>query len=238
MMTLEEYVTATARREVASVEKLPEYPLPQGLFYGPRQYRPSKSSKLRALDNYMRVAEYLLPAAGPLRASTMWHSALHGSNIFVDPANRTKMTGIIGWQSVHLSPLFLQVGHPSLIEFDGPVPEDSESIKLPDNFEQLNDYEQTAAKKLYSEQSLYKLYEVELGLRAAEISYALRCQAALTCQITGLAGSLYFDGEPMVEGMLMTIERKWKRIVGTGPDGCALKPCPLGFSTEEKARQR
>ncbi len=58
--TTEDFVIATARREIACIMALQEFPRPQGLFYGPGQYRPTSTSKLSALTNYLKVAQYLL----------------------------------------------------------------------------------------------------------------------------------------------------------------------------------
>ena len=228
---------ATARREIACIMALQEFPRPQGLFYGPGQYRPTPTSKLSALTNYLKVAKHLLPKEESFRASIMWHSDLHANNIFVNPEKPTEIVGIIDWQSVHLSPFFLQARHPALIEFNGPIPEGLGRIELPENFDELSADEQKEAKMLRSAQSLYKLYEVELRQRNENIFRALQYRETLACKITALAGSLFSDGEPIVNGMLMAVEREWLNIVGPRPDGRPSVPCPLVFSAQEKTLQ-
>ena len=64
----------------------------------------------------------------------MWHSDLHANNVFVNPEKPTEIVSISDWQSVHLSPIFLQTRHPALIEFNGPIPEGLGRIELPENF--------------------------------------------------------------------------------------------------------
>ena len=49
-----------------------------------------------------------------------------------------EITSVIDWQAVHVASLFLQVGHPALLEFDGPIPEGLKPTQLPDNFEGLS----------------------------------------------------------------------------------------------------
>ena len=217
--------------------KLQEFPRPQGLFYGPGQYRPTPTSKLSALNNYLKVANHLLLKEEPFRASIMWHSDLHANNIFVNPEKPTGIVSIIDWQSVHLSPFFLQARHPALIEFNGPIPEGLGRIELPENFSEMSADEQKEAKMLRSTQSLYKLYEVELRQRNEKIFRALQYRETLACKITALAGSIFSDGEPMVNGMLMAVEKEWLSIVGPGPDGRPSVPCPLHFSAQERALQ-
>lgn len=63
---------AIAHREFSCVEKGLRYPdMPQGLFYGPRQYQPSESKKLFALNNYLKVAPYALPTEKATHASVL-----------------------------------------------------------------------------------------------------------------------------------------------------------------------
>jgi len=216
---------------------LQEFPRPQGLFYGPGQYRPTPTSKLPALVNYLKVAKHLLLKEESFRASIMWHSDLHPNNIFVNPMKPTEIVGIIDWQSVHLSPSFLQARHLALIEFNGPIPKGLGRIELPRNFDELSADEQREAKMLRSAQSLYKLYEVELRQRNENIFRALQYRETLRCKITTLAGSLFSDGEPIVNRMLVAVQREWLNIVGPGLDGQPSVLCPLVFSAPEKTLQ-
>ena len=185
----------------------------------------------------MQVAPYLLPKKESFRASIMWHSDLHANNIFVDPERPTKIVGIIDWQSVHLSPLFLQVRHPSIVRFDGPIPEEYAPIALPDDFDELSPEAQKEAKKLRSAQTLYKLYEVEMRQRDEDLFRTMQYRGTLPCQITGMAGSLFRDGEPFVDGLLMAVEREWSDMVGRDERNANVPPCPLRFTAQDKERQ-
>ncbi|KAI4150228.1 MAG: hypothetical protein LQ341_001131 [Variospora aurantia] len=235
--SVEDYAIAAARRELVCISQLREFPKPQGLFYGPQQYRPTPESKLLVLNNYLKVAKHLLPTDEVFRASVLWHSDLHPNNIFVNPADPTQIIGIIDWQSVHLSPFYLQARNPALIDFDGPIPEGLNPIELPPNFDLMSSDEQHKAKLLRSAQSLYKLYEVDTRRRNKNVFRALQYRETLPCKITALAGSLFNDGEPIVEGMLMAVERDWTKVVGVGPDGQPTVPCPLAFSKRDKELQ-
>ncbi|PWY91337.1 hypothetical protein BO94DRAFT_573791, partial [Aspergillus sclerotioniger CBS 115572] len=157
---------------------------------------------------------------------------LHGDNIFVNPDRPTEILSIIDWQAVNLSPLFLQARHPALVEFEGPIPEGPGSINLPDNFDELNPEEQLEAKKLRAAQSLYKLYDIQLIQQCPDIAHALRFKYSLAGQITGLAGSIFSDGEPIVQGMLMRLQEEWPSSTGLSI------PCPLSFTAKEKETQR
>ncbi|GAB1190867.1 hypothetical protein APSETT444_000032 [Aspergillus pseudonomiae] len=118
-------MTAIAQREIATAKAGLRYPLmPEGLFYGPRQYQPSLSKKLSALENYLKVAPYVLPENKATHASVLWHGDLHSQNIFVDAEDPSRIVGMIDWQSVSACPLFMQVGRPAFLDYNRPVPED------------------------------------------------------------------------------------------------------------------
>lgn len=113
----------------------------------------------------------------------MWHNDLHSGNIFVNPQKPTEMVGIIDWQSVHLSPIFLQARHPALIDLDGPTPEGFSHIELPQNFDQLSADALIEAMKLrlLSALPLYTLYEIELYPRNKNIFRAAIPQDSSLC---------------------------------------------------------
>jgi hypothetical protein len=70
--TITELVKAIARREIATVKAGLRYPLmPEGLFYGPRQYQPTLSKKISAMENYLKVAPYVLPEDKATHASVL-----------------------------------------------------------------------------------------------------------------------------------------------------------------------
>lgn len=222
--SIEDYVFARAHRELACLQTLKYFPRQQGLFCGPGQYQPTAHCKKQTLWNYLKVAKFLSLEDKEISKPVLWHPDLHGNNIFVNPDQPTEIISIIDWQAVNLSPLFLQARHPALIEFDGPIPEGLQSISLPENFDDLSPEEQLEAKKLRAAQSLYKLYDIQMIRQCPEIAAALQFKVSLPGQITGLSGSLFSDGEPIVQGMLIRLQEEWATHVGSSV------PCPLSFT--------
>jgi hypothetical protein len=161
----------------------------------------------------------------------MWHSDLHTGNIFVDPNDPVKIVGVIDWQSVHLSPLFLQARTPALLNFDGPLPE-SFDVKLPEDFDSLSPKEQENAKRLSSLQSLYKLYEVACFKTNVEMHLAMRARKTLGAQITGLIGSVFSDGEPHIQSLLIAAQDNWEQLVKHTEH--EQTPCPSSYSDEAR----
>jgi hypothetical protein len=177
--SLSELIRSRAERELACIDKSSSYPGQQGLLSCPNQYRPSRALKIEVLQNYLKVATQILPTDSTISKPTLWHSDLHTDNIFVDPSQPTKILNIIDWQAVNVSPLFLQARHPSLVEFEGPIPEGFEPITLPDDFDDMSEDEQRQAKNLRAAQSLYKLYEILMLRQCPEIVRALRFRDGL-----------------------------------------------------------
>lgn len=236
--SIDEYVIANARRERESIDRLGKPPRLEGLFNGPGQYQSSKSAKIKALQCYFKVAKYLLPKNKATHSPVLWHPDLHADNIFVDPEDQKKITGIIDWQAAHIAPMFLQVRRPAILDFDGPIPESLKVPKPPDNFDQLNIEEKLQAKKLQEHQAMYMLYEIELLKQCKDAGYALRGRSTLVSQTTALVGSLFTDGEPVVLGYLMQIVDRWAEIVGKDAEGRPLVPCPINFTEKERSQQR
>jgi len=96
----------------------------------------------------------------------------------------------------------------------------------------MSEEDQLRAKNLRAAQSLYKLYEIHILQQCPEIARALKFRGTLPGQITGLASSVFSDGEPVLQGMLMRLHDEWATCVG------ADIPCPLAFPPEDRMQQQ
>ncbi|KAL4887589.1 hypothetical protein BJY04DRAFT_212619 [Aspergillus karnatakaensis] len=237
--TVTELMTAVARREIAAAKAGLRYPLmPEGLFYGPRQYQPSLSKKLSALENYLKVAPYVLPESKATHASVLWHGDLHSQNIFVDPQDPGRIVGVIDWQSVSAHPLFMQIGRPAFLDYNGPVPEDLGKIPLPPNFHSMNPYEQRKAKALHRAQTLHNLYLVRCLQVNETVFQAIQSQKTLRHQVSVVPGLVSMDYEPLLNSLLGDVEKDWANISGVGADSSSSRiPFPLQLSDDETRQQ-
>jgi len=231
-------MTAVAHKEIACVEKGLRYPgFPEGLFYGPNQYQPSPAKKLSALNNYLKVAPYVLPADPLTHSSVLWHGDLHTQNLFVDAENPARILGIIDWQSVSASPLFKQATCPGFLDFNGPIPEELGQVSLPQDFDMLSPDEQRDAKALHQSKTLYNLYMARSYRQNPEAFLALQQKDNLRHQVSVVPSTVLMDYEPYLNNLLRDVEKEWPNIVGTGPDGHPLIPCPLHSSPAEVEQQ-
>ncbi|EER26282.1 hypothetical protein CPC735_004530 [Coccidioides posadasii C735 delta SOWgp] len=92
--SLTQYLQAVGTREVKAIQSL-EPPKSTALFCGPKLYRPDTEKKLTALAWYRQVVDALIPKDTAITRPSLWHNDLHDDNVFVDPHNPEKITGII-----------------------------------------------------------------------------------------------------------------------------------------------
>lgn len=230
-----EYILASARRERDCIQQSQNFPRPEGIFGGPGGYKPTAEKKLRVLDDFEKVASYLLPKDASVHTPVLWHGDLHQENIFVDEHDPSKILSIIDWQASHVVPLFQQAQTPGFLDFDGPRPElgISSLPSLPDDFDSLSSDEKSAAEHLQSQQSLYKMYEAHSTRENTPVFKALQHSETLGSQIISLISQVFNDGEPIIRGQLIQLVQEWDKVVG--PNGAA---CPLKVSVCDIAEQK
>lgn len=187
------------------------------------------------LDDFEKVAAYLLPKDTSIHIPVLWHGDLHDNNIFVDPDDPSKIPSIIDWQTTHIAPLFQQARTPEFLDFIGPHPSVglTPMPPLPDNFDSLSPAEKEEAEKLQSKQSLFKIYEIQSGRNNMPVFKALQHSQTLGIQIISLISQVFNDGEPIIKGQLIQLALDWEKVVG--PNG---PPCPLQFTEADVAAQR
>ncbi|RJE19541.1 Phosphotransferase enzyme family protein [Aspergillus sclerotialis] len=212
--------------------------MPEGLFYGPRQYQPTTSKKLSALHNYLKVAPYILPENRETHASVLWHRDSNLQNIFVNPREPTQILGIIDWQSVSASPLFIQVTRPAFLDYNGPAPEELGQVSLPANFDSMTPDEQQKVKSLHEAQTLHNLYLARSCQVNGDVFQAIQGQGTLRHQASVVPGLTLMDYEPCLNSLLRDVENEWPNIVGVGPDGLPLVPFPYQLSATEVQQQK
>lgn len=230
------------KREIACLNTFSDFPRDrqQGIFNEPGGYHQSKASKMAAIQDYAKILPYIVPKDDAYVASMLWHNDLHSDNIFVNANRPREITGIIDWQGVHLSPAFLHVHYPSLIEYDGPILDVFEKPQLPSNFADLDPVAKESARNLHTAQSIWGLYQIFIQKQAPDLLRVLRYRDTLSCQIMCLIGSIYDDGEPYVQSLLSQLAEPatWKKVVkGDGQDTGEMA-CPLIYSEHQLLKQR
>ncbi|EGD94273.1 hypothetical protein TESG_01794 [Trichophyton tonsurans CBS 112818] len=136
-----DYYKAIGHREKLAISTSGTLPKQTVMVCGPGLYQPDRSKKLSAVEWYLQIVDALIPTeSGSITTPCLWHDDLHDENIFVDPSNPSKVTGIIDWQSVNLLPLLDHNLDASFIDYDGPEAENLDRPEL-GNIDNLSELE-------------------------------------------------------------------------------------------------
>ena len=155
---------------------------------------------IRLLEKFSQIAPCLLDVDPEITLSTLWHTDLHSSNIFV--ANG-QITAVIDWQSSWAGPLFLQAQPPPLVDYQGDV-----LLKRPDNFDSLDPEQQTEIKRKIFKSTLFQLYLVETEKRNPMLTKAFHVDHGKTRRLPiELAGNTWDDDIVSFREALINIEK-------------------------------
>ncbi|OGM49765.1 hypothetical protein ABOM_001786 [Aspergillus bombycis] len=103
----------------------------------------------------------------------------------------TAKAGLRAW------PLFMQVGRPAFLDYNGPVPEDLGKVPLPPNFDSIDLDEQRKAKALHRAQTLHNLYLVRCLQVSETIFQVIQNQNTLRHQVRVVPGLVLMDYKPL-----------------------------------------
>ncbi|PVI05380.1 hypothetical protein DM02DRAFT_554611 [Periconia macrospinosa] len=227
--TLESYHKAIGDREIAAVTKLPELPKSPITLCGPGTYIPTRERKLQALQCYQKILKYCLPTDESITSGHLWHGDLHEANIFVDPAEPTKVVSIIDWQSTEVAPLYFHARQPYIIDHQGPSIEGFVRPQLPTNMNELDLKAQSQATDLFYRQALCFLYRKLTHIHIPRIHAALEFQESIAYDLLLVARNLVIDGEVAYLSQLLDLETEWNKL-----PGAAGHKCPLSFTQGDR----
>lgn len=108
-----------------------------------------------------------------LSKPVLWHSDSHAGNIFVSPENPSSLLGIIDWQSTVIGPLFLQSHFPVFLKPPKHYTPGYHIHELPENFDQLNEYDKQLALRDKQLATDCKAYEMNILNKNKEAHNAL-----------------------------------------------------------------
>lgn len=116
--SLAQYLQEIGTREMKAIQSL-KPPQQIALFCGPKLYQPHAKKKLIALASYQTIVNALTQMHTLIANPRIWHNDLHDDNIFVEPHDPERITGIIDWQCCYISPLFNHNPAPAFLDWDG-----------------------------------------------------------------------------------------------------------------------
>jgi len=229
--TIEDYCIAIGNREIACVKAVQPPPKPPLTIVG--RYIPTRAKKLAALQSYMKLIKFLLPTDPSITTSHVWHSDLHGENIFVNP-DQPEIVGIIDWQSVALVPLFENSFQPAFLDYDGPLLNGLERPEEPKDLDQLGPVQRASAFDKYVEMTLASYYQNLIYYTNKRLFRTIEFRETISYDLLGYARNILIDGEAVYqERVTDELKKAWNTLPGV--QALNNPPYPFNFSRGELA---
>lgn len=201
------------------------------LFCGPKLYQPDTEKKLTALAWYQQIIDALIPKDTTINNAYLWHNDLHHDNIFVDPHKPDKITGIIDWQSCHISPLFNHNPDPAFLDWDGLEPETLDLAPMP-KLSGLSPEERSAAVRDYTVQNVFIGWRKLMHAKNPNLYQVIEFRKTAAYGLIFLAHRMFEYGEAHFQSLLVDLQDTWADLPGVTSD----TPFPFSFSEADVER--
>lgn len=228
--SLKQHLHAISTRETKAIQSLIP-PKQIALFCGPKLYRPDKEKKLTALAWYRQIVDALIPKDATIIRPCLWHNDLHGDNIFVDSKNPKKITGIIDWQSCHVSPLFNHNPDPAFLDWDGLEPETLDLAPRP-KLSELSPEERPAAMHEYTTQNVFIGWRKLIHAKNQDLYRVVEFRKTTAYGLIFLAHRMFEYGEAHFQSLLVDLKDTWAYLPAVSSD----ESFPFDFSEADVER--
>ncbi|GAQ04126.1 hypothetical protein ALT_1447 [Aspergillus lentulus] len=214
--SLTQYLQAIETRETKAIQCL-EPPKQIALFCGPKLYQPKTKKKITALLWYRQVVDALIPKDTAITRPYLWHNDLHDDNIFVDPDNPESITGIIDWQSSHISPLFNHNPDPAFLDWDGLEPETLDLGPRP-KLSGLSPEERSAAIHQYTIQNVFIGWRKLMHAKNPDLYRVVEFRKTAPFGLIFLAHRMFEYGEAHFQSLLVDLKDTWADLPAVTSD--------------------
>ncbi|PYI05926.1 hypothetical protein BO78DRAFT_446811 [Aspergillus sclerotiicarbonarius CBS 121057] len=228
--SLSQYLQAVGTRETQAIQSL-KLPKQIALLCGPKLYQPDTEKKLTILTWYQQIIDALIPKDTAITKPRLWHNDLHDDNIFVDPHNPETITGIIDWQSCHISPLFSHNPDPAFLHWDGLEPETLDLVPRP-NLSGLSPEERSAAVSEYTVHNVFIGWRKLMHAKNPDLYRAVTFRNTPSYGLIFLAHRMFEYGEAHFQSLLVDMEDTWGDLPAMTSD----VPFPFHFSEADIER--
>ncbi|PVH97470.1 hypothetical protein DM02DRAFT_719847 [Periconia macrospinosa] len=150
---------------------------------------------------------------------------LHMGNIYVSDMEPARISSIIDWQSISVSPLFLQAGWPIFLKPPKGYITGLRKPTLPDGFETLSSDDKEIATYQWKQATWSKAYEVSSYLNNTEAHNAMNAPRVFR-ELFLRCGSTWEEGVIPLRACLIEISQSWKTLDMPGD-------CPYIFENDE-----
>lgn len=187
------------------------------------------------LKRYLLIAPSITPKDPTLNRFSLRHPDLQHSNIIVRQQSDASDSGwqivsLLDWQHTPILPLFLLAGIPQRIQnYNDPVSQVLTPPSLPEDFEKLDEEEQSGVMEVYRQRLGHFYYVTNTE------AYNKPHYNALTAPMCVLRNRLFecagypWEGETIdLKAPLIQATQRWEALTGGG-----VPPCPIAFSAED-----
>ncbi|KAI4927821.1 hypothetical protein J4E85_006333 [Alternaria conjuncta] len=221
---LSSYGTALVERELAILQNRTS----DATFDSPRGTLDEQIDTLNMTKEVMsRLNDRTL--IGKVSEPVLWHTDLHMGNIYVSGRMPPQISSIIDWQSIVVSPLFLQARFPKFLTVDDDYK--LGTIKLPDlppDLDKMNAEDRELAEYKFQQAKEAKVYEVSTAATNMRVWRCLLISSFLR-ELFTRCGEVSEEGEIPLRACLLQVVDLWDEIGFEGE-------CPLNFSEEDVQR--
>lgn len=156
---------------------------------------------------------------------TLWHTDLHMGNIFVSETEPSKIVSLIDWQSISVSPLFLQARWPIFLEPPDDYVKGFVHPQLPSDFETMDEEDKGLATYKFKQASRTKAYETSTYLKNRDAYNAMNVPRVFR-ELFIRCGEVFEEGVEPLRACLIEISQSWEQLKLPGT-------CPFSFTPNE-----
>ena len=156
----------------------------------------------------------------------LWHTDLHMGNIYSKPEDPTKICSLIDWQSIVVSPLYLQARFPEFLSVDDDyVLGLTEEPKLPQDYQDMDANDKKLAELKFEDTKMSKFYELSTANQHLRTHRAF-LMPQFTRELFTRCGEISEEGAIPLRACLIKFADAWSELGLLGE-------CPFSFSEED-----
>jgi hypothetical protein len=196
----------------------------------------SPSGRTRSFKTYLQAVAYMVPTDDAnLTRPILRHPGLQPNNMFI--SDDLNITGLIDWQHSASLPLFLQCSVPNSFQNNGDsVSEALIPPKLPPNFDELSEQEDSEQVSLLRKRQLHYFYVAATDLHNLQHYKALAHDSSVTRRKTWDHATSPWEGDNItLKADLVTLQQKWSEVTTShkSEGGATTPPYPVDCTSDE-----
>jgi hypothetical protein len=222
---LSSFGVALAEREKALIEQ----PRTTTNYDPPRGSLGEQAAVLEMAKNLMSRLDEPTLFLNKISEPVLWHTDLHMGNVYVSVTDPTRILSIIDWQSIVVSPLFIQARFPEFLPVDQDYTFGTTGLpKLPEIYHEMDAEDKEYAEYKLKGARLAKVYEMSSGSHNNQGYKALHIPSFLR-ELFVRCGEVSEEGEAPLRACLIEWFNAWNELG-------FVEKCPISFSESELQR--